>query len=60
MDIQSSIVLGIRLCYHHHIPQQLAIRLAFDQQETDELGGDDLRWTAEETQRWRLTPYLST
>ena len=36
------VVLRIRLGFHNHAPEQLAIRLAFHQQAADELGGDDL------------------
>jgi len=32
--------LGIRLRFHHHAPQQLALGLALHQQAADELGGD--------------------
>ena len=42
------VVLGIRLRFHNHTPQQLAIRLAFHQQAADELGGDDLGGAGEE------------
>ena len=42
------VVLGIRLRFHNHAPEQLAIRLAFHQQAADELGGDDLCWASEE------------
>ena len=43
----SGLLLGIRLGFHHHTPKQAAVLLAFHQQATDEVGGDDLRWTAE-------------
>ena len=36
------VVLGIRLCFHNHAPEQPAIRLVFRQQVTDELGGNNL------------------
>ena len=42
------VVLRIRLRFHNHAPQQLAIRLALHQQAADELGGDDLGGAAEE------------
>ena len=41
-------VLGIRLGFHHHPPEQLAIGLAFHQQAADEVGGDLLGGAAEE------------
>jgi len=31
------VLLGIRLRFHHHTPQQLAIRLALHQQAADQL-----------------------
>jgi len=34
------LLLGIRLRFHNHAPQQLAIRLALHQQAADELGGN--------------------
>ena len=36
------VVLGIRLGFHHHAPEQAAVLLAFHQQAADELGGDQL------------------
>ena len=42
------IVLGIRLRFHHHTPQQGAVVLAFHQPATDELGGDQLGRAAED------------
>ena len=36
------VVLGIRLRFHHHAPEQAAVCLAFHQQATDELGGNQL------------------
>ena len=44
----SGIVLGIGLCFHNHAPQQTSIRLAFHQPATNQLRGNDLRWTAKE------------
>ena len=41
-------LLGIRLRFHNHAPQQLAIRLALHQQATDALGGNDLIGVSEE------------
>jgi len=48
MPVTGGVVLGIRLRFHHHTPQQLAIRLALHQQAADELGGNDLSGAAEE------------
>jgi hypothetical protein len=42
------IVLGIGLCFHHHTPEQTSVSLAFHQPATNQLRGNDLRWTAEE------------
>ena len=42
------VVLGIRLCFHNHAPKHLAIRLPFQQQAPDELGGDELGGAGEE------------
>ena len=47
--VAGGVVLGIRLRFHNHAPQQLATFLAFHQQATDQLGGDDLSWAGEET-----------
>jgi len=46
--VAGGLLLGIRLRFHHHAPQQLAIRLAFHQQAADERGGDDLGGAGEE------------
>ena len=43
------LVLGIRLRFHNHAPKQLATFLAFYQPASNQLRGNDLRWTAEET-----------
>ena len=48
MTVAGGVVLRIRLRFHNHAPEQLAIRLAFHQQATDQVGGDDLCWAAEE------------
>ena len=42
------VVLGIRLRFHHHTPEQAAVCLPFHQQAANQLRGNDLRWTAEE------------
>ena len=46
--VAGGVVLRIRLRFHNHAPQQLAIRLALHQQAADEVGGDLLRGAAEE------------
>ena len=40
MPVAGGVVLLIRLGFHNHAPQQLAIRLALHQQAADELGGN--------------------
>jgi hypothetical protein len=45
------VVLGIRLRFHNHPPQQRTIGLALHQQATDELVGDDLSRAGEELAR---------
>ena len=42
MPVASGLALAIRLRFHNHAPEQLAIGLAFHQQATDEVGGDQL------------------
>ncbi len=42
------LLLGIRLRFHNHATEQLAIRLAFHQQGADELGGGAARWGGKE------------
>jgi len=46
--VAGGLLLGIRLCFHNHAPQQLTCGLAFHQQAADELGGDDLSGAGEE------------
>ena len=46
--VASGVVLGIRLRFHHHTPEQAAVVLAFHQQAANQLRSNDLRWTAEE------------
>ena len=36
------LLLGIRLGFHHHAPEQAAVLLAFHQQATNQVGGDQL------------------
>ena len=50
----SGVVLGIRLRFHNHAPQKVARGLAFHQQATDEVGGDQLGRATEEGVRERL------
>ena len=52
----SGIILGIRLRFHHHTPEQAAVCLAFQQPAANQLRGNDLRWTAEEGvgQSWEI------
>jgi len=38
--VTSRLLLRIRLRFHNHAPQQLAIPLAFHQQAADEVGGN--------------------
>jgi len=40
--VAGGLLLGIRLRFHNHAPQQLATFLALHQQAADELGGDQL------------------
>jgi len=40
--VAGGVVLRIRLRFHNHAPQQLAIRLALHQQAADQLGGNEL------------------
>jgi len=46
--VAGGVVLGIRLRFHHHAPQQLAIGLAFHQQAADEFWGNNLGRASEE------------
>jgi len=46
--VTGGFALAIRLRFHNHAPQQLSIGLAFHQQASDELGGDDLSGAGEE------------
>ena len=46
--VAGGVVLGIRLRFHNHAPQQLARRLPFHQQAADEVGSDDLGGAGEE------------
>ena len=46
--VAGGVVLGIRLGFHHHAPEQAAVLLAFHQQAADELGSDQLGRAGEE------------
>ena len=48
------VVLGIRLRFHNHAPQEVATLLAFHQQAADEVGGDMLGGAGKEGVRERL------
>ena len=47
--VAGGVVLGIRLGFHHHAPKQAAVLLAFHQQATNQVGGDQLGGAGEET-----------
>ena len=46
--VAGGVALAIRLRFHNHAPQQLAIGLALHQQAADELGGNLLGGAVEE------------
>jgi len=46
--VAGGLLLGIRLRFHNHSPQQLAIGLAFHQQAADQVGGNLLGGAGEE------------
>ena len=46
--VTGGLFLGIRLCFHHHTPEQDAVCLAFHQPAANQRRGNDLRWMAEE------------
>jgi len=48
IPVAGGLLLGIRLRFHNHTPQQLATFLALHQQAADELGGDLLGGAGEE------------
>ncbi len=48
MPVAGGLGLAIRLRFHNHAPQQLAIGLAFHQQATDEVGSHHLSGAGEE------------
>jgi len=46
--VAGGLLLGIRLRFHNHTPQQLASFLAFHHKAADELGGNHLGGAGEE------------
>ena len=50
----SGLLLGILLRFHHHTPKQAAVLLAFHQQATNQVGGDQLGGAGEKDlgERW--------
>jgi len=54
--VAGGLLLGIRLCFHNHTPEQAAVCLAFHQPATDELGGDQFGRVGEEGlgERWGM------
>ncbi len=46
--VAGGVVLGIRLRFHNHAAQQVAIGLALHQQAANQLGGDDFGGAGEE------------
>ena len=48
MPVAGGLVLRIRLRFHNHAPQEVAIGLAFHQQAADEVGGNNLGGAGEE------------
>ena len=52
--VAGGVVLGIRLGFNHHTPKQAAVLLAFHQQATNQVGGDQLGGAGEEGfgERW--------
>ncbi len=61
--VTGGVVLGIRLGFHHHTPEQAAVVLAFQQQAADEFWGNDLYWAGKGREglgkRGRLWEWLS-
>ena len=54
--VAGGLILGIRLSFNDHAPEQAAVVLAFHQSATNQVGGNQLRWTAEERERqgWKM------
>ena len=46
--VAGGFILGIRLRFNDHAPEQAAVVLAFHQPATNQVRCDDFRWTAEE------------
>ena len=46
--VAGGVVLGIRLRFQHHTPEQAAVYLPFHQPTANQLRGNDLRWAGEE------------
>ena len=46
--VAGGVVLGIRLGFNHHTPKQAAVLLAFHQQATNQVGGDQFGRAGEE------------
>ena len=59
ISVASGVVLGIRLRFHHHTPEQAAVCLAFHQPAANQLGGDQLSGAGEEGwgERWEELGY---
>ena len=52
--VAGRLILGIRLRFNNHAPQQTSIRLAFHQPAAHQIGGNNLRWAAEESVGWAM------
>ena len=52
--VTGRVILGIRLGFHNHAPEQAAVLLAFHQQAANQLGCDHLGRATEEGVRERL------
>jgi hypothetical protein len=46
--VAGRLLLGIRFGFNHHAPEQAAVLLAFHQQATNQVGGDQLGRAGEE------------
>ena len=51
ITMTGGVVLGIRLRFHNHAPNKVAVVLAFHQSATDEVGTHDLGGAGEERER---------
>ena len=56
ITVASGVVLGIRLRFHHHTPEQTAVVLTFHQPATHQVRSDDFCGAAEEglLQSWEV------